>query len=513
MLLNSKQPDLPAMYTISKFDLKTWKKKRTRTFTVFCIVVLFLGMEYSMTFTTLLLYLKNMNLKESNLDVFYAAISAAYYISSIISSLIIGHLNDRIRCVRVIFAVCLALVVLGNILYSLPYSPHLLLTGRFIAGIGGAIRPVVSSEIARCYEGDEAIRAFSLVAIMFMIGFVIGPAINVAFVPIDFSIGYLPINYANVPGLFMAIIFILAEIIGMIFVSDLSKEYDPKGVVEMESKATRGSNSNVNLSSKRALDTTKSSEKKIESCTTELNFSVPDSPFKDQKTNIVDYFDDELGEDQPLLPRSSSQSPLESFLTLLSNVDSALIMITSMVCMFVLVSLDIWLPLMVVEILKWNVTALDIIMLGTGVSCTGVLAIVYFYSPSNKCAYTTNLLAVFMMALMEIIMLVIYLYKDDFLVAIASWVVYDILFGLTVTATEIFMVSTLSKMISSPYQSFGESVRQGFSQLGAVVALTTSVILFHVLVPAAVVLCIIVLFCGVCMIIRRNNIIHSNMIL
>ena len=437
-------------------DLEAWKKKRKRTFYTLSILCLFLGMEYSMTFATLLLYLQNFVQNQHHTDLFYAIISSAYYIAAIISSLVIGRYTDRTRNIRSTLSICLAIIIVGNILYAIPYSPYFLLVGRFIAGIGGSIRPVVSAEIARCYIEEEALPAFSMIAIMFGLGFTLGPASNLAFVKVDFHIGPLSVNYANTPGLFMAVLFILAEVLILFFVSDLSKEHDSKA--------------------------------KHEGC--------------------------QLDEESPLVPDSNiNMGPMRVAWTLVTSFDSAIIIFTSTLSMFLVGCIDVWTPMVVVETLQWGVMEVSLVMFGAGLSSIFACVVLFFKPPSARTGYVLGVVAVFMMAATGMVLIIIITCRRHFGVVVTSFVAFDLMTGMIPLADEVFFLSALSQMVPSSFQSYGEAIRQGFAQVGALTALLTSVLLFKVVIGAAGVLSGLAVVCGVCMIIRRKQLINPKFLI
>ena len=66
-------------------------------------------------------------------------ISATYY-----TFLVVSRIFDKYRRTRLIFITCTSFVVGGSLIYTLDYSPYLLLAGRFISGVGGSLRPVIA---------------------------------------------------------------------------------------------------------------------------------------------------------------------------------------------------------------------------------------------------------------------------------------------------------------------------------------------------------------------------------
>ena len=357
------------------FDLEEWKRKRKRTTIGFCIVGLALGMEYAVTFTTLWLYLKTL-VKTSHPYIFYSFISASYFVMTIISSLIVSRIVDRYRCVRASFLLCTTIVTIGNIMYSLPFSPYLLLFGRLVAGIGGCMRPLMSGEVARCYSEEEKLGAFSAIGIAFNLGFIVGPGTNFAFVKVDFTLGDLHVTYASIPGFFMALVFIIVLLTEYFLIYDLSKEYDLK---ENEKKLPLTNESIINGQSVITNGVSNTCfQEETEKCTAST-FNSTNEPEvviaggrnKKRKrtesfmimsiegrsrTYTLDIEDVNHNENQPLVERKNGVKGLfTTTLKLLLNLDVAIICLSSGLFMFAVNSFDMWLPLLVVDVLNWGI--------------------------------------------------------------------------------------------------------------------------------------------------------------
>ena len=159
---------------------------------------------------------------------FYSIISAAYLLSAVLFSIMIGRWVDRTRNVRITFLVCNMAVIFGNILYSVHHSPWFLVVGRFLCGIGGPLRSVMSGEVSRCFPTDQVTRKFSLMGTAFSLGFILGPGVNFAFKDLDIRFGLFHLTFANAAGFYMAALFMTVQVVVFLTVTDLSKEYDLK---------------------------------------------------------------------------------------------------------------------------------------------------------------------------------------------------------------------------------------------------------------------------------------------
>ena len=207
-------------------------------------------MEYSLTFATLLVYLKDFLKVDKNLNAFYSSISGIYLLSMIIASIVVGKIFDRMRRARVIFCLMTLCVIIGNVLYIIPLSPWMLFFGRLISGMAGCLKPIMISELIRSYPPDEIIPQMSAVTLSSILGYTLGPCINFLFVKADFWFLGVRIEYPNAACLVVCLFFVLAFIVSLCFVSDLSREFDLKkalkdlGDDELKNVALKGEESN-----------------------------------------------------------------------------------------------------------------------------------------------------------------------------------------------------------------------------------------------------------------------------
>lgn len=132
--------------TSNELVFKQWKQKRYITTVLAMIQAFLIGVEYSAISVSALFYLKDL-LHAKNADFFYGLTIGAMYISSISSGIFLGRYTDKVRNPRGIVLSTGMLSIFGNLMYSLPYSPWLLVTGRFFCGFGDAVQAVVSGKL------------------------------------------------------------------------------------------------------------------------------------------------------------------------------------------------------------------------------------------------------------------------------------------------------------------------------------------------------------------------------
>lgn len=140
---------------------ETWLRKRILTSRIYAVQLLLLGVEYSVVFITLWVYINTL-VDTDNPKIIYSFASAAYLVSSITASFPVGRWADRTRKTKTVLVIANGLIICGNMIYSLPFSPYFLIAGRFIAGVGSTTRPVIIGEVFRSYKVDKSISVISV---------------------------------------------------------------------------------------------------------------------------------------------------------------------------------------------------------------------------------------------------------------------------------------------------------------------------------------------------------------
>ena len=95
----------------------------------------------------------------------FKGLLAAFTVSVIISGVVIGGIVDKYRNIWQNMQVCIFLVIIGNILYSLTFSAYLLFAGRAIAGLGSGYKLSVQGEIGRLFSTSELVRANTIIGV------------------------------------------------------------------------------------------------------------------------------------------------------------------------------------------------------------------------------------------------------------------------------------------------------------------------------------------------------------
>ena len=422
-----------------KFDLQEWLNRRKQTTKFFYFQSLTLGMEYALTMMTLFLYLTDI-LKIKNVDVFYTGISTVYILSQISCSLIFGRFFDRYRNLKVMLSIGNILVIIGNILYTIPLSPWFLFFGRLVSGGGGFLRAIMTSELTRSYPEDELLHHFTAMGMSFALGFILGPVMNFAFVKADFWFLGIPIGYANGASLVLTFVFMLVQIIALFTVSDLSKEYDLK--------ETRTS---IDVESEKPL----------------VVEGVDGTPLSD-------------GEDT----KKETKEHLSTFTTikyLLKSIDVVLILFFSMFLMHCMTIYAFWEPMACIEFQHWGIFEINVLNLGYGIMAAIIMVVLVRKTPSNDSLVYLAMICMFCLALCQMVYQLFKLLRPNNTISVTLWTLYTFCFSVTALMEEIFLINTMARLVPSSVQAFCECIRLSASRTGAVLGFLTAAYSFHYL--------------------------------
>lgn len=417
------------------FPTEKWLRKRTVTTRVYAAQMVLLGIEYSVVYITLWVYIKTL-VNTDNPEMIYSLAAAAYLVSSILASFPIGKWVDRTRETKCVLIIGNGMIIFGNLMYSLPFSPYFLISGRFIAGVGNSLRSVMIGEVFRSYKADESISVISMLGISFGVGFLTAPAINIAFLKMKFNINTWRITDANIAGIYMAALFLILEIIIALYASNLSKEFDMKGLEE---------------------------ENYVKVSTPEGNACEKSKLLGEKKENP----DQTVG--------------LFEYLKTLLKLDIILIMLLSFHFMYLVTTLDLWLPMIIVDVLKWSLLEVDVINFSRAVIALLILAYFLYKKISQQQLYYFFVCSMFANTFGLVILYIITFYHGNLILIVTLWCISCFFTAIKGIAPLTFLPSCLAPMVPSMIQTNAENMRLAFSRIGSLIALLTSVYLFRVL--------------------------------
>ena len=208
-------------------DFFEWREKRQRLFIYWCFTHFIHGMIHSIRYSSQYLYFKD-EMQVQNPDFLYGLSVSFMGTTGVIFPLFISPYIDNSRNIKKAILIINVLGLVGNLLYSLPFSPVIPLIGQLLAGTTPAFGVIAMGEISRCYSPEKLTKRVSALSLIYSVGTFTSIGLVFCFLYIDFYIGKWHINYASMPGLFLTLAFTVSTVLSLILVSDVSKEFDLK---------------------------------------------------------------------------------------------------------------------------------------------------------------------------------------------------------------------------------------------------------------------------------------------
>ena len=430
-------------------NLESWKRRRQRTFNSFCVLACCLGTEYSIIIPSLWFYINDV-IKENNSTTFYGLTLSVYYISAILGSFIITWVVDRTRRVKLTMLILIVCEIVGNILYSIPTSAYFPLFGRLIQGLGDINMSLVTAEIGRSFPAEEIGSKISILVTCFSITFVVAPAVNVVLKYIDVEVLGWHINFGNLPGIIMIILFIVVFIIVVLFVSDLSREYDLKETTTQVGSETPYASRAVAAHENRAVQSDFGEENRVEE-STGRTMKASDADNAPTNANVV-------YKDNPGIK------------LLLANFDFVLLVSLGFLMSFSVVSfLDVAMPIYGKNFYNFSSQVTGLLFFANGVLFILVVNVTKRIKRISEYGYLMIGLALFALST-SFLLAVTFIQKSAHTLGIVFFCGYVLLLGVCWCVEQVFIRSLLTKLVPSSHQAFGEGVRRSVSSLACIVA-------------------------------------------
>lgn len=434
------------MYGLQDSTWKEWERKRRHTFIGFLFVGFSVGLDCSVVFSTLFLYLRDL-VKTRQPDMWYGIIVAFFFISSTIFGTVFGRWLDKTRRVRIYVNVTLLVQILGFVLYTIPTHAAFLLVGRTICGISDSFASVASGEVFRIYDKKESTVAMIWLSSSYVIGFMIGPALNFLFTEINFNIGPVQINYLNFIGIFMSALLVIGVVIVNFLVHDCSLQFDLKNHLKVTSE-------DVDVAIERSGIEVHCDKDELPKMTPDVSTNTCD-----EVKNTTDTM--------PLVRTIPSQIDISIqrvVKALLSNKDTLLILVATIIFMYGVFALSALFPLLMTITLKWNIKYVSLVYVGFGVYELVVFFLLAKYVKSNRSIYITCLVCI-ASQIVNCCLLICFKVlprdsKRDIVLVIAFVITLVLCY-----CFEVMIKVILAKMVPSNIQSFSESLRCGVSRV------------------------------------------------
>lgn len=193
------------------------RKKRKLTFFTIGLMFLLSGVEYAVILPTVWRYLQTLDAA----PYFLGLVLSAFSLSGLLAGPLFGHWSDRTRTTKKIILFANLFEIIGNFMYFMGFSKWLLLSSRFVAGIGTGAGSSIFGFLTRNTDPDDRATVFAAVMACRQAGLLIGPAFNIFLRLCDFHLGPFVVNKYTAPGLFMCLLWCLIQLVVVFMYWDL----------------------------------------------------------------------------------------------------------------------------------------------------------------------------------------------------------------------------------------------------------------------------------------------------
>ena len=375
--------------------------------------------------------------------------------------------------------------ILGCLLYVVNLNVAFPLIGRAVGGMGDSFESIVTGEIVRIYDADESTKALWWISSVYSFACISGPILVLFFKDVDFFIGSIHLTQLNFSGPFMALLLTIAASLVPYLVYDCSAEFDLKEYLYQQEceKNREEKNSRQGKEDTAMLKTTATS-----------------TTFPERRTSADESTIPLLTED------TSPMIPVKTILQVLfQNTDTMLLFLLTFVSMYCLYSVEVLIPLLTTEILKWSLQSLTCVISGCGMMYVLLLLAMSKVCNSDKSLYYTGVVCIGTHICMFACLIVLTHLRRDETSDVILMLVLLVFYLASLVMEAVILRCMLSKMVPSSVQSFVESLRTGVMQLSTVLASIAAPFVMNVLTWWSAVLICAVAFLLAAFVVRRKT--------
>ena len=427
-------------------SIDKWKRKRSTTYMMLLSLCFLNGAENSANVTTIWIYIRTL-MKTDHPMFFYGLINTAYFIPALTCSAMVARWADKTRRIKCCLIIAIYINMVGSILYIIPSSPFYAVAGKCLQGFSAVVKPLILGEIARSYTSNELQQRMPFLDVSYTIGFSLAPVVNTLFEHTDFWIGGIHITYGNVSGLVFLILYILLQVLVVIFAHDLSREYDLKQNIEdtMETNAC------------------------------------------DIKTTWIDVLK-----------------------KILKNYDTLFLMFLTLYSNYLDIAFFRMLPVLIIENLQYSYTSVNMSFTGFSIIHVLLSTVLVIYKVKNTGVFYCGFFSFFSVLIMAATLLTFSMHSHNFYVNVVALVSFVVALSVFMLGESIFTQVIWAKFQRSTIQSYAESIRYFVMRIGTMLgACTIGYILPNLVIFSAFL--IVVTFCSILLLLtRRTNLINAS---
>lgn len=437
---------------LTKQQLTKWKRRRLITSMVFSLSYLLNGMAYALFINTAWSYVVN-HLDSKNPYLIYSLMSYMRHVVVVLLIFPVSNLHDKYRRTKLSMLITNFICIIGT-LYTIDSSYYFPLIGCGLIGCIYLVQPIAVGELSRSYLPEQLTYILPLMNFGYVLGIL--PASLILYVTrkISFRIGPFLIDYSNFFSVLMFVSFSIMQILTILLVDDLSREFDlKKSILFAEGQIS------------------------AEKC-----YSAK--------------FRDEDPIKKRMIKNKNAQNIWKKLGRLSSNCDVLLMYCLVGLFYYCWTFAFAYLPPLIENELHYNVELVDSLYLVYALFLIVFLPVIALVKVSSKIAHYVGIISFILILLVGIFLkLVCVGHGKSYNICLLYLVV--ILFAVILAGEDVFLTCTIAKFVKSDIQSFADGVRCIFMLLeclfgGLSIALVDahknilfSVILVHLLISLA----------------------------
>ena len=197
----------------------------------------------------------------------------------------------------------------------------------------------------------------------------------------------------------------------------------------------------------------------------------------------------------------------------IAHCDTALLLLIAFFETFLLITTDLWIPVIVVDTLGWPINALNAIVTASGVSCLGPCIFLMYRKFTDTQLYHIGIVCLIMYAVIQLIFFAMSLYRSNFALLVVYWALYCLCISAATIVKDVIICSFLAKMVSSSIQSVMDSIRLSVTNMGAVIAMVSAPFALEKLQYVSIVNFFIILLIVAMVVVRKKTLTNPQVII
>ena len=414
---------------VNMISIEDWKCSRRNVMILYYATSFYAGLTYSGYVATEYLYVKDI-VHDRNALMNFSVVLGVSRTVAIFCALVGSIYYDFTLNVRGISLTVTLCILLGNILYVLPYSIWLILVGMVLINFDSAACSGIVAEITHIFEEKDLTSTMGLVCAFKTMGMLSGPCLSFAFVKVNILLEKWYLNYTNMPGIVFGALAV-PLLIWMIFsLKNLARLYDLKALRESETENS-------------IQHTKQESEKKL-----------PDE--SDEHTSHRKSSSDKFLNEEAHKIKSVT-SYFKTAWDILASRHYGIVVITGAIAIFSHKLLMNLFTVMAVELLDWGVNWLAAIRIITMIG--GLVSTVLVIFLSHHIRDFILLYIVIATSILPIVMVTVLPFINNLVAQGTILFVAAFCTGGVDAACHITTIAMVAKLVNSRFQGIAEAVR------------------------------------------------------